>query len=305
MNAKNIAKVFNEKKYQLNMGAGKLGKMYNVSKDVIYSAKEIARKNIPVNNLPKILVFDIETTPLLAYVYQTQVWKARIDAGKVVTDWLCVTWAAKWLFSPDVISLGMTSEEIANEDDSRIVKELWKLFDEADIIIAHNGKRFDVPNMNAKFLIHGLIPPSPYVQIDTLEVAKKNFGFTYNNLNYICSILGIDGKIETSFELWKGCMKGDRKSLLDMEKYNRNDTIILEEVYLRLRPWIKNHPNLGVYMELDTPVCKNCGSDKLTYMNKYHHTQTGKFELYRCDCGAIGRRRLNSFNKDKKDNLLV
>lgn len=91
-----------------------------------------------------------------------------------------------------------------------------------------------------------------------------------------------------------------------MQQYNDQDIIVLEELYLKLRPWIKNHPNLGVYVENNEPTCKVCSSKKLTYIDKYHYTTTGKFEVYRCDdCGALNRRRLNSYDKDKKENLLV
>ena len=66
-------------------------------------------------------------------------------------------------------------------------------------------------------------------------------------------------KMDTDFELWAQCMQGNDSSLEYMEKYNRYDVELLEEVYLKLRPWIKSHPNVGLYMETEESVCANCG----------------------------------------------
>lgn len=303
MNYNDIAKSFLQKKYQLNMGAGKLSKLYKCTKDDIYKAKELARKEMVNSNLPKILILDVETAPLKAYVWQR--YKQNIYPDQMLSEWFILTWSAKWLFAKEIMSDKITKEEVLKEDDKRIVTSLWKLLDEADIVIAHNGDLFDVPMMNGRFVIHGIVPPSPYKTIDTKKVAAKKFKFSSNKLSELAKYFGFKGKLDTDFELWAKCMSGDEVAITYMQKYNDQDIIVLEEVYLKLRPWIDEHPNIGLYMELDKPVCGHCGSDKLTYLDKFHYTQTGKFETYRCECGAIGRRRINSFDKDKKEELLL
>lgn len=309
MEAKQIALKFLEKKYQLNMGAGKLGKVYNVSRETIYEAKEIAKEAIAIqvratrSNLPKILIMDIETAPLKGYVWK--LWKEDVGFDRLISDWFMLTWSAKWLFGSEVKSMRLTGEEVLAENDSRIVKELWKLIDEADIVITHNGDQFDLPKMNARFIVNKLQPVSPYKSIDTKKIASKQFGFSSNKLDALALQFGFEKKHETSFNLWRKCMEGDEKSLEYMENYNIHDVELLEEVYLKLRPWIQGHPNIGLYMELNSSVCTNCGSNDLTYTGKYYYTTTGKFETYRCKCGALGRRRLNAYNLNKKENLLV
>lgn len=307
MTASEIAKKFLEKKYQLNMGAGNLAKRYKVKRDEIYKAKELARAEIDkdkvIPKLPKILIFDIETSPLKAYVWTR--WQQNVYPDQMLTDWFMLTWSAKWLFDETVMSAKLTPEEVKNEDDKRITELIWKLIDEADIIVAHNGDRFDIPRLNSRFIVNGLSPTSTIKSIDTKKVASRQFGFSSNKLSELAKVFGFDGKLDTDFELWAKCMDGDQEALNYMQQYNDQDVILLEEVYLKLRPWIKTHPNVALYMELDEPVCTNCGSKNLTYMNKYYYTMTGKFETYRCKCGAIGRRRLNSFDKSKKENLLI
>jgi hypothetical protein len=256
--------------------------------------------------LPKVLIFDIETSPLKAFVFQKSVWKANISADQVISEWFMLCWSAKWLFGDTVISDRLTGKEAKAENDSRIVRGLWALLDEADIVIAHNGDAFDVPNMNTRFVIHDLPPTSPYQTIDTCLVAKRQFGFTHNSLNGLANIFGFDVKLDTDFDLWKRCVDGDDTALAYMQKYNKHDVLLLEDVYMKLRPWIKGHPNLGLYVESDEPVCPNCGSDKVTMLEgKFSYTSVSKFPLFRCNCGAYGRVRKSVLPKDVGRNLIV
>jgi DNA polymerase elongation subunit (family B)/DNA-directed RNA polymerase subunit RPC12/RpoP len=287
------------KSYMLNMGAGKLAKQYKTTKDNIYKAKEIVRtKNY---KFPKILLLDIETTPLEAYIWQTQVWKAHVSDSQVISKWFMLTWAAKWLDSQEVMSMRLNGKEVLEENDRRIVYGLWDLLDQADIVIAHNGDNFDIPNINTRFLVNGLPPTSPYRTIDTLKVAQRQFGFTHNSLNALARTFGFDEKLETDFSLWKRSKNGDEKALEYMEKYNQGDVFLLEEVYIKLRPWVKSHPNIGVYMETEEKVCAICGSNKLVH-DGYHVTNTGKYPAYRCaECGSTHTRdRKSVFSLTKK-----
>lgn len=259
----------------------------------------------PAERLPKVLLFDIETSPLQAFIFQKSVWKANVGANQVISEWFMLTWSAKWLFDDTVISERLTGKEAKNEDDSRIVKGLWKLLDEADIVIAHNGDSFDVPNMNTRFIVHGLPPTSPYQTIDTKLVASKQFGFTHNSLNGLAKVFGFDEKMDTDFDLWKRCVAGDDEALEYMQKYNIGDVQLLEDVYLKLRPWIRSHPNLGLYVESDGAVCPNCGSHDIDWTKKFYYTQTGKYETFKCRCGAFGRSRVSALPKSVRKNLVI
>jgi hypothetical protein len=256
--------------------------------------------------LPKVLILDIETSPLKAYIWQTRVWHTNVSEQQVLSQWFMLSWSAKWLFDVNVMSESLTGKEAKNEDDSRIISDLWKLLDDADIVIAHNGDSFDVPNMNTRFIVNNLPPTSPYQTIDTVKVARKQFGFTHNNLNALAKVFGFDVKLETSFHLWKECIEGNEEALRKMERYNRHDVELLEEVYVKIRPWIRSHPNLGLYVQSTEPVCPNCGNSTLDKTGKFYYTQTGKYETFRCKkCGAFGRMRTTATPKDVRKNLIV
>jgi hypothetical protein len=255
--------------------------------------------------LPKVLVFDIETSPLKAYIFATRLWNTNVSEEQVLSEWFALCWSAKWLFSDEIMSDRLTGKEAKREDDSRIVKSLWRLLNEADIVIAHNGDRFDVPNMNTRFIVNGLPPTAPYQTIDTCSIAKKQFGFSHNNLNALARVFGFRAKNEMKFDDWKRCVDGNESALQKMQIYNRGDVELLEEVYMKIRPWIHSHPNLGLYTESDEPVCSNCMSENLTKTDKFYYSMSSRFELYRCECGAYVRVRTSSLSKEKRKGLLV
>ena len=239
--------------------------------------------------MPKILLVDIETAPIKSFVWR--LWKQSVLPHQVISEWFMLTWAAKWLNHTDILSNKLTAEEVLTEDDKRITMNLWKLLDEADIIIAHNGNQFDVPKMKSRFIIHGLPPTSFYHTIDTKQVASKEFGFSSNKLDSLAGYFGFKTKDSTTFELWVNCLKGDEDALQYMETYNRHDVILLEKVYKKLLPYIKNHPNVLLYDEVCPSGCPSCGKGILTN-NGYYYTTVNKYPLYRCNnCGALARSR--------------
>ena len=263
--------------------------------------KEVEKISKISYKIPKVLLFDIETSPILSYAWG--LWNQNIYPEQILNDWFIISWSAKWLYSDKVESDILTSEEILEKDDFRIVSSLWKIVNESNVIIAHNAKGFDIPRSNTRFLIHKLLPPNLSKVIDTLEVAKKNFGFSSNKLEYICGMLNLEQKRKTDFSLWKKCLEGDEKSLADMRKYNEQDVNILEDMYMVIRPWIRPHPNFGLWGEGNGMVCPNCGSDKLKEEG-FYYTQVSKFISYRCECGALSRAKQNQLGKEERKVLL-
>lgn len=253
----------------------------------------------------KVLILDIETAPISAFVWG--IWNQNIATNQIQSDWFCLTWAAKWLFEKKVYSGRLTPKEVKNQDDSRIIKGIWELLNEADIVIAHNAEKFDVPKLNSRFIINGLHPPLPYQTIDTLKHIRRQFSFTSNKLDYVNKLLQLERKSDTGgFELWEQCIKGDAAALKKMETYNVNDVIILEETYLAIRAWIKPHPNMGLFILDETQFrCPSCGSDQLQEAGKRYLTSVNAYIAFRCkNCGSTGRKRVSDINVKQKRFLL-
>lgn len=274
--------------------------------DVVENSRFISKsiqkcKQTETEGLPKILVFDLETAPLRAYVWR--LWKQNVNPtnGQLQSEWFLLTYAAKWLFDDKVICGKLTPEEVSKEDDSRLLRDMWDLLNEADIIIAHNGMNFDVPIINGRFIKHGMLPPMPYKVIDTLRHVQKQFNLPSNKLDYIGQYLGLGCKIKTDFDLWVRCLQGDNAALSEMEIYNIQDVKLLEDVYLTIRPYIQPHPNLGLYIASDVQCCPSCMSKNLVWQGHFT-TYANTYKAFRCnDCGSIGRSREGLH---KRKNLL-
>lgn len=307
MSKKEVLNLFIDKPYTLRMGSKLIAQRYKVSLNIVKEARALYHqmKSTQVSNSPKILIVDIETSPLRAYVWSR--WKQNIYLDQTIAEWFMICWAAKWVGEENVISGKLISAEILREDDKRITQDLWVLLDQADIVIAHNGKKFDIPKMNSRFILNNLPPTSPYKQIDTKEVAAKQFGFSSNKLDALATYFGIENKDDTDFELWVRCLNGEQEAIDYMSKYCDKDVLILERVYIKLRPWIKNHPNVGLYTNANTPICPHCGSSHLEENHKdFTYTPTNKYKTMRClDCGAISRVGKSIISKDKKAKLLT
>lgn len=299
--------------YIIEMGKNKVARWFDCSPVDVIEARMKARKALSLIEevehkddkikLPNILILDIETAPIKAYVWS--LWKQNVYIDQIISNWFMLTWSAKWLYSTDVMSDAITPEEVLVENDSRITYSLLELLNKADVVIAHNGMSFDIPKINARAIINGFAPPSPYQQIDTLQIARKQFGFSSNKLDALATIFGMPGKIKTEFKLWVDCVNGVQEAITQMETYNRQDVVVLEEVYLKLRPWTKGHINLGLYMDSDVPVCPNCGSKHIHEDGNFYYTPAGRYKTFRCECGAISRGRKNQVTTEERKNITI
>lgn len=257
---------------------------------------------------PKILLHDIETAPTKAFVWGR--FKQNIGHNQVIQEGYVLTWAAQWLNEGadsavfwDAIDVYDDWDPVTNEEhDFGVIQSLWRLYDEADIVVAHNAP-FDTKTMNARFAFWGLRPPSPYKVVDTLRVAKSRFRFPSNRLDSLADYLGVGRKHDTGgFELWRRCMLGEREAFFEMVKYNRQDIHLLREVYLKLRPWDQRHPNLSAYYSDNKRRCVVCGSDNLEEQDSYP-AGVSRYVSYQCkDCGHWSRARKNLNTKEKMKN---
>lgn len=240
----------------------------------------------------KLLLLDIETAPNLAYVWG--LFKENIPLQRLVDSGYVLCWSARWYGSDETY---FASEK--QNGTGEMLNLIHDLLDEADAVIHYNGANFDIPTLNKEFLKWGFAPPAPYKQIDLYKIAKKQFRLPSYKLDYVARMLGLGEKVRhPGFEMWVNCMKGDEQAWKDMETYNKGDVDLLEKVYEKFIPWIDNHPNYGLYNDVDRPVCRNCGGVHLHYRG-FAYTTLGKFRRFQClECGTWGRTKHNLAPKD-------
>lgn len=253
--------------------------------------------------MAKILILDIETSPNVAYVWRF--FKESVGAKQVLENGQILSFAAKWLDDDKIYY-----QDVQHSDEKHMMKMLFDLLDEADIVVAHNGDKFDLPHVQGRGLVLGLAPPAPYKVVDTVKVARYEFNFPSNSLEYLATVLGLKNKKDghkkfPGFELWLGVLANNPEAWAEMREYNVQDILVLEELYLKMRPYMRRHPNVGVFEDNEKVVCPKCGGDHLHYRG-YAHTNVGRFRRFQCnDCGGWGRHRLSVYPKELKGNLVV
>ena len=241
----------------------------------------------------KILALDIETAPNTAYTWS--LFKPLIGINQIVETGRVMCFAAKWLGNKRI---HFWSEH--KDDHKSVIKMAHKYLDEADAVLSFNGESFDLPTLNREFLKYGLTPPSPYRHIDLLRVAKRRFRFTSNKMDHLAQELGAGRKMEhKGFELWVECMAGDKAAWKIMEAYNRQDVVVLENLYYKMLPWVDTHPNVVLYMDSpEDPTCTNCGSVDV-HQRGLQHNKTHSYVRYQCnDCGTWMRGRYTQTKKN-------
>ena len=256
------------------------------------------------NKGPKVLFIDIETKPILAWVWG--IFDQNIGLDMIEQDWSIISVAAKWADSNEVFQYDVR-KGINDKNEKAMLKQVHALLNDADIVVGQNSKKFDVKKLNERFLKFGMTPPSPYRQMDTLVMSKKYFAPTSHKLEFRSKHLNTKYKKMShskypGFSLWKACIHNDQKAWDEMALYNKFDVLSTEEYYNILAPW-DNSINFNVYSDGDLTNKCNCGIPRLQKRG-YGYTNNGKFQKLQCTaCGSWTQSKINLLSKDKKAAL--
>lgn len=267
-----------------------------------HGTKNRIRANLPppVPSECRILNMDIETAPMLAFVWSC--FKQYVNPDQLLAASSVLCWAAKWLGNDDIMFDSMQADIKPSENpldfyqcsDERVVRSIWTLFDEADIIVGHNGRAFDSKTLNARWIKYGMTPPSPYKFVDTYTMVKDTVRLPRNKLESVGRYYDIGTKLEhEGFQLWVKCMCGDPEAWERMARYNRQDVLLDEEAYLLFRAWDRRHPNVALHYEDGNVRCIVCGSTAVKQDTSHEsYTAASVFPSYRCGaCGKVMRGR--------------
>lgn len=279
----------------------KIAKDLGVSKSTVsdYLRKEFSRKLIvPSENSANILFIDIETRQLTLEGFG--LFNQNFSLEQIAEDWSILSFCAKWYKDDTEIY-----HDVSEMTEDELLVKLYELFEQADFIVAHNGRRFDMKKIRARMIARGFKPHSPVRIIDTLEIAKKEFGFTSNKLQYLTQLLCKKNKKSThakfpGFLLWQEFVRGNPEAIQEMREYNIVDVTSLEELYDILAPWSSTLPNFEVYSSTPTDL-----ETEWIDTGEYVYSNLGKYKKYRHSVtGQYRRGRVNLLTKAQRAALL-
>jgi hypothetical protein len=247
----------------------------------------------------KILALDIETSPNLVYTWG--LFDQNVGLNQVVDTTRILCFAAQWIgddtggypfgqkpkkgvvFYSEGTHHQTSAVPAGKAPRRRMLEAAHQMIDEADVVLHYNGTTFDMPHLSREFLEAGMAPPSPYAQIDLYRVVKGQFKFQSKRLEHVSRQLGLAGKVDNGgFDLWTRVMAGEWSAWKEMEKYNRQDVTLLDELYEILLPWIPNHPSVPLHADHAAGLaCPRCGSTDLERRG-YAYTRVSVFQQYQC-----------------------
>lgn len=258
---------------------------------------------------PKIAVGDIETFPALSYHFNF--WNVNIGYENTVEDTSLMSSAFKWLEQPECFYVDQSKKKNVR-DDLHQLEQVRRVLQEADFVVAHNGIKFDLRKLRGYMALRGLAPFEPARVIDTLRLNKRVFEFDRQSLQWTTERTTDTPKSSHSlfpgFKMWRECLAGNKEAWKENRIYNITDITSLEEMYLNLRGWYEQHPNLGPFMEVAAGehVCPNCGSSDVYITKRNRKTDVGIYNQYRCNpCGKYSRGRYLVKNKEERSHILI
>jgi len=250
-------------------------------------------------NKPRILFFDIETTPNLAFVWDLG--KQYVNYDNLYKERKVSVICYKWSNSKNVESLTMNLNKhnlLSYDDDAdkEMLKRFVKVYDQADLTVGHNALKFDIATIRSRLVKHGLTDISPVILDDTY-LASINIRFNSHKLDYLSKYLELGRKASNGFHLWTAVMNGDKQALDQTVSYCKQDVLLTERVYKRVLPYIKTRLNKSIFTE-DSRICPSCGQYRLILHKLSVSANHAKRIQYRCtNCGKYSTSGKNQIKR--------
>ncbi len=245
----------------------------------------------------KRLFFDVETSPNIVYSWNLG-YDLNISPDLLIKERAIICICYKYEGDSKVYSLTWDKG-----DDKKMLQDFVKIINSADEVIGHNGDNFDIKHVRTRCIFHG-IPMIPDIQsLDTLKLARRNFKFNSNKLNYIAQFLGLGKKIDTGgFSLWKEVMAYKTAALNKMVTYCKKDVTLLEQVFQKLNSYTISKVHVGLHQGGNSCSCPNCASPR-TISNGIRISATG-LQKRRLQCLNCGKYFSLSETEYKKHNVI-
>lgn len=266
-------------------GTGKktIGKLLGISEWQVRKAIKNSNSNSK-NKGKKIkrLFFDIETSYNIVKSWRIG-YNLNINPDDIIQERAIICVCYKWEGESTIHSLSWN-----NGDDRDLVDRFMSVIQDADELVGHNLEEFDLKFLLTRAIRHGIHALPKYNVYDTYKKAKKHFNFNSNKLEYIAKFLGVGSKLpHEGLKMWDSVILDKDKAALDkMLAYCKQDVVITEKVFEKLRVYTEHNTNHATMLGEPTANCPNDGSYNFTYIKKLAMKSGAFRHLLKCnDCG--------------------
>lgn len=216
----------------------------------------------------KVLYFDLETAPCKGWFWRPG-FRVRLtmknvrEPGKII----CASW--KWKGKKKVHRADWGKDK----DDKLVLEPLVEAMNEADLIIAHNGDRFDIRWVRARCLANGIMSLPRWQTMDTLKSLRANLELPSYRLEDVCEYYDLPyKKMKVDGDLWEEIVFGEGERMEEMLEYCDADILALESVHEFIEKVVPSKMHVGVAEGGEKWSCNCCGSEHV----KHHMQRTTK-----------------------------
>lgn len=253
-----------------------LSDIFDVSERSIRNwAHELGLGRLPQNitRASKILIYDIETCRVPAMVWWAG--KQYIHSRQLTEEPRIITVAWKWLGEDEVSYLTWDKEH----SDRKLMEEFLKVYNDADMVVGQNNDNFDNRWINARAMKYGLEVNTHVKSMDIMKQSKRLFRVAGYSMAYLAQFSNVTHKQgHEGMIMWDkiqfGTPEEQEEYLQKMVDYNVGDIVTTEELYVRLRPYLKHQVHFGVMAGGEKWTCPNTGSEDV-YLSSTTVTKAG------------------------------
>lgn len=243
---------------------------------------------------PKIVLLDLETCPVPEEVFKRLpsigMWNGRTFKAELHT----------------ILSFGYKIEGVHDKavcvnawefgdsmDDAALVSFIYETLKDADQIVGHNSKQFDLKVINTRLLHYGMPPLAKDIKHVDTKISAKKLSLYSNSLANVAKFFGVQDKMTftNKWDMWVRFAFGketdkDRKV---MDEYCKADVDVLHAIYEKLMPFHGNNMVNRNQFSDGRGVCPSCGSTRLQ-KHGTKRTKTKEYQRLLCqDCGSVSQ----------------
>ena len=173
-------------------------------------------------------------------------------------------------------------------NDKLLLKEVRDELGNAGAWVTWYGQGFDQKFVNSRLTLHGLSPLPPVPHIDGWRIAREKLLLHSNRLASVSSFLGIEEKTPLNGPIWIKAGAGDPASLRYIIKHCKQDVVVLEQAYERIKHLATSGPNLAVILgDTSANSCPRCGEANKLQKRGTRIASAVQYQRFQCtSCGA-------------------
>ena len=187
----------------------------------------------------KVLFFDIENIMAPEHIFNSgkpSRFQPR-QAGFCADLAYILVFGYKWLGDKEAKYIIGKKKDFKDNPltDEYILDKIYDVMSEADVLVTWYGSGHGYPFTVSRLAKHGKYLDTDIRHVDLQKVATKKLRLSSNRLNNVAKFFGLEQKTQIAKKIWADTWQGNYDSLLEMAEYCKQDVVVLEQIYHKMK----------------------------------------------------------------------